>query len=109
MKPVSIKTQKIIMFIPYINILNIPIHYYNCYQLNIPHSGFPRTLYVAFANALPILILGTIIGNVFELSGLAASVLSNAMAYFAPLLIGRGLIQYQQELIDEQKSLGDKQ
>lgn len=89
------------MFIPYVNIINLFIYLYNCRQMNIYRFGFPRALLIVFANALPLLIVGTIVDSIFELPAQIATIWSNVNAYLVPLLIGRGLIKYQQQLIDE--------
>ena len=101
MKLISFKAQKIIMFVPYVNIINMYIYLYNCKQMNIHRLGFPKALLIVFANALPLLILGTIVDSAFALPAHILTVLSNVNAYLVPLLIGRGLIKYQQQLLDE--------
>lgn len=98
MKKISIETQKKMMYIPYINILNMFIWLYNCISLKPPRNCVPKTLTILFVNSLPLLLLQIILSNIWPA---VANILTYINAYLIPLLISRGLINYQEDLLHE--------
>lgn len=101
MKTIPIKLQKIITCLPFVNVLIIPLFFYNCYQLNIPSLRSPKAMRIFFLSFLPLAILGSIIATVFELTPQMESVLSRIISYLIPFLMGQGWIQYQQKVMEE--------
>ena len=96
MKIVSIKMQRILMFIPYLNILNLFIWVYNCRCANISAAVFGRSLLLIFAHAFPFAALHILLANLFpELSGKFAFLFMYGMA----LSISYGLIKYQEKIL----------
>lgn len=96
MKIVSVETQKKIMYIPYVNILNLFIWLNNIRYMDVPYNGVPKTLLILFINSIPLVLIQSILVNTFPIVG---NVLSYINVYLIPLLISRGLIRYQEQLL----------
>ena len=95
MNIVPIKTQRIIMYIPYVNVLNIFFWLYNSLNMNIPYRGVPQTLKVFMMSSIPLVVLQTVLSNI---NGNLGIILGYLNGYLIPLFIGMGLIKYQERL-----------
>mgnify|MGYP003308138244 CR=1 FL=1 len=92
MKPVSINTQKRLLYIPYLNISILFIWLYNCVVTKDAASRVPKTLWIIFSSALPLSILQIIVVSYCPFTG---NILAIINAYIIPLVIGHRLIQFQ--------------
>ena len=94
MKKVSIRTQKILMFIPYANIFNQFIWVYNCLVSEYPvHTGL-KSLYIWLVYGLPIAIIHSVLDALFpEISHIATFL----TMYLYGVLVSFGIIRFQQK------------
>ena len=98
---IPLKVQRIIMFIPYVNVLNLFIWLNNSRMLNAPRNGVPRMLRIMFSCAIPFSCIQVFTSLYFpEYSDWV----STACVYLLPLLIGRGLIKYQNQLLSKKQA-----
>lgn len=95
MKPVSIQIQQKIMFIPYVNMVNIFIWFYNSVCLHVSSSVVARSLGIIFISFVPLAAIQTVVAKIFPDVGHFLSYLNS---YIIPLFISYGLIKYQQKL-----------
>ena len=96
MKIVSIKTQRILMFIPLLNNLNLFIWIYNCRCANIPAAVFGKSLLIIFSRAFPFAVLHILLSNVLPEFG---GVFAYLFMYCIALSISYGLIKYQEKVL----------
>lgn len=95
MKQIPLKTQRIIMFIPYLNILNLPFWLFNSINLDLPYRGVPQTFFIMLKCGLPLVLLQLLLYKIYAPAG---NILGYINAYLAPLLIGHALIKLQEKL-----------
>lgn len=98
---ISLRTQYIIMCIPFVNCLILFIWLYNYSRTTKEPKVFAKSLLVIFATALPVVILQILLSKAFSQSVLALNILNFIMIYIIPFLIGFSLIKYQK------RTLGD--
>ena len=96
MGAVSIKTQEKIMFIPWLNVMNIFFWFWNSISIYRTVRTLPRTIWIMFSSSLPLIILQLVVSRFHNTAGL---VISYANIYFIPLLLSYRFIKYQ-KLID---------
>lgn len=96
MKPISIKAQKIIMYIPGINIFCIVIWLYNSFFYDENQSTLKQSLLIIFTSAVPLAVLQTALGFYFPKIGEVLGVLNS---YLIPLFIGYRLVKYQEKIM----------
>lgn len=97
LKPISIKMQKIIMFIPGINIFCLPIWLYNSFFYNKKHNTLLRSLYIIFSSTVPLMVLLIAVSYYFPAT---SDFLRKLNGYFMPLLLGYRLVKYQESLLN---------
>ena len=94
MTDVSIETQKIIMFIPFINICTPLLWLNNCYYWSYSTKtslkGFFYSAVYAVAVILVMLALSWVFPSIFN-------VLSYLTMYLGPLAMGIGLVRFQEK------------
>ena len=94
----SIKTQKIIRFIPLINLLFIAIHWILFYERNVIPNKMKRiigNLLIAAAACLVLMILEIILDFLFDYALLETIV--NLLVSFADMYIFSSVLIYDQE------------
>jgi len=95
MKPVSVKMQKTIMYLPGVNIFCMPIWIYNSFYFNKQASTNAKSLYIVFSSSVPLMFLQIIVEYHLPTIG---RIIGYVNAYLIPLLIGYRLAKYQEEL-----------
>lgn len=91
---ISVKVQKYIVFIPFVNCLILFIWVYNYGKMKNDFKVFAKSLLIIGAIGLPLTMIQIIVTNLFG----TAHILDLLMVYVTPLLIGLGLIQYQKRI-----------
>lgn len=99
MKYVSIKMQRIIMWIPYANIANLFIWFFINRRFYSKVDTFPKTRQILLSTSLPLMVLQVLIFNYFPAAGQILAILN---AYIIPLCMGYRFIKYQLELSEDQ-------
>ena len=94
-KPVSVKTQRILMYLPGANILCTPIWIYNSFYFNEHISTNLKSLFIVFSSSVPLMFLQVIVEYYWPMTG---KVIGYVNAYLIPYLIGFRLAKYQEEL-----------
>lgn len=97
---VSIKIQKIIMFIPILNFSLFFIWLYNYSRMRPNIMLFLKSLFVAFGCSLPIVIICILIDQLHN--EILLYLTKFIMLYIIPLSIGLGLVRYQQKILEEE-------
>ncbi len=92
---VSVKTQKKLMFIPYVNALVPFIWVYNCRKTETDTAVFLQSLLHVFAAAIPLMVVQVVLSKLFPSIG---GILACIMSYLAPLAIACCLIRFQERL-----------
>lgn len=95
MKKISLRTQKIVMFIPYINCINLFIWVNNFFCMKYSNRIAAKSILIILTSILPLLFLEITVSRLFpELE----KIITLLGSYFLPLLMGLGLIKFQQTL-----------
>lgn len=92
---ISIRIQKYIVLIPFLNCLILFIWVYNYGKMKRDFKVFAKSLLIISAIGLPLSVIQTIVKNLFG----TAYILDILMIYAILLLIGLGLIRYQQKVL----------
>lgn len=95
MKPVSLKTQEIIKYIPGINTFILGIWLYNSIVMKIPNQTVWKSYPIIFGTAIPLGIILIILADLFPA---AAAILGLIFNYLTGLLLSHGLIRFQKKL-----------
>lgn len=94
---VSIKTQKILMFIPFVNALIWFIWLYNCIKMKVSTAAFMKSLLRMFAVIIPLAMVQLVLSKVFPDT---SDILGYIMMYLAPLSMAFCLIRFQERLYE---------
>lgn len=95
MKPVSLKAQKIIQYIPILNMSILGIWLYNTLVLRIPNRIVWRSYPIIFGISIPLSLLNIIFCDLFPA---AATSLAFLFHYLVGFLLCRGLIRFQEKI-----------
>ena len=98
-KLISLRTQKIIMFIPVINIFVLFIWLYNYSKFPSNSKIFIKSLLYVFAVFIPMGIIHSILFNILSEYKIATTILNFIVIYYIPLAVGYVLIKYQEKTI----------
>ena len=95
MKPVSIKMQEKIMFIPYLNYANIPILLYNSiFFYKSVHTSL-KSLWIFSSTCLPLIIAQQCFSVILPTVGV---VILYVNAYIIPVILGYRFVHLQKDL-----------
>lgn len=97
MKPVDIKIQKIIMYIPGINIFCLSIWFYNSFFFNKIKNTRIQSLIIVITSSVPLVILQMIVEFYLVDVGYYLGFLNS---YLIPLLMGYRFVKLQEELLE---------
>lgn len=94
-KYISLHTQNIIKFIPFLNfsILFIWLFNYSCTEKDL--KVFMKSLVIIFGVSVPIAILHIIISKLLTDFSVIQSIFNGIFMYLIPFIIGSALIKYQ--------------
>lgn len=98
---ISLRTQYIIMLIPFINCLLIFIWLYNYSRFFKNVKVFFKALVMMFAVGITIVIIDILLKGIFPFSSVMLTVINCLIMYITPFLIGLSLIKLQKKLLDE--------
>ncbi len=98
---ISIKVQKILMFIPFINVFGLFIWLYNFISNSKKPTVFAKSLLIIFASTIPLVIIQIILTKLFSNSAVFVSVLGYIFTYLIPLSMDFFLIKYQRSLSEK--------
>lgn len=96
MNRVSIKTQKILMFIPYVNIINLFIWLYISTHQFKEKNTFLRSLWILFSTLGPLVFAQVTLSQFLPTLG---TLMSYANIYMIPFVLGYRFIRYQETLV----------
>lgn len=97
-KFVSLRTQRIISFIPYVNGLILFIWLYNYSHSKKKHKVFARSLVVIFITCIPLVALQIVFSKIFSVYPIAINIINLLAVYLIPFALGQALIKYQEKL-----------
>lgn len=95
MRPISLKIQKVIMFIPYVNILNLFFWLYNSVFYFKAKKTFARSLWILLSTLCPLMFFQLLVAEHFVSVGRIISYLN---IYAIPLILSYRFIKYQIEM-----------
>ena len=98
MKKISIRTQKIIKYIPFLNCLILFIWLFNCNHMKTDYMVFLKSLLLIFATSIPLAVLQIILSKMLIEFIVIQQVLNAIFMYLIPFAIGSVLIKYQEKL-----------
>ena len=102
MKPlVSIKLQRIFLFIPFVNALLLFIWLFFCLKYKIKQNEFLKVLFSLFGILFLFVIPLIFLNKLFGANNLIVQILSYSTIYTLPFAIGCRLINYQKNLLEE--------
>ena len=96
----SIRTQKIVRFIPFVNLFVVYIQWFRCYHRNVIPNRTKRiigNLLIAAAVGLVLMILEIIVNSIFDIALLET--IMNLIVAFADMFIFSSVLIYDQEKI----------
>lgn len=102
MKPVTVKFQKKILFIPVINSIFPFVFFYN-FQFFYKEASSPRLFWIFFSSTLPLIIFQLIISGLLS-NPTVDLILDYVIAYTMSLLLGYRSVSLQEKL-DAKRSL----
>ena len=94
MKPISLDTQKKIVFIPYANIAVPFIWVFNCVAQTRTVTVFLRTFFIVFSTVIPLFIFQVYLSGYPKMDFIRVLI----TGYLIPVVIGVRLIRYQDSL-----------
>lgn len=100
-KCISVHTQKIIKYIPFLNCLILFIWLFNCNRMKIDYMVFLKSLLLIFATSIPLAILQIILSKMLIEFLAVQHVLNGIFIYLIPFVVGSALIKYQEKLIEQ--------
>lgn len=96
MKPVPLKLQRKLLLIPYVNMFNLPLAYYNC-VFAYKHTNPLKFVLVFFSTGILMFALLWLV-DLIPIAFLAG-VLELLVSYFGMVVMGCRLIALQEELL----------
>ena len=100
-KIISTKTQRILSFIPFLNIFVILIWLHN-YRIAIQNMRvFFKALFILWITAFPLVILGMLLGKILVAYANIVCVIDWLVIYLVPLFMAHRLIKFQEGLFKE--------
>ena len=100
-KLISLRVQKIILFIPFVNLFIWFIWLINYSRIPSNLKLFFKAFFVAFAYALPFVILNILLSRLFTQSEIIEALRTIIGVYFTPLFMGVGLIKCQEKYFSQ--------
>ena len=98
-KFVSIKTQRIIMFIPFANAFILFVWLYNFGRSNQPNKIFMKSLLTIFATTIPLIIIRIFLEKLLFNFPYMIQILHYLTLYFIPFCMAYSLIKFQQKYL----------
>ena len=92
---ISIRLQKILLFIPFVNCSILFIWLYNYSKMERTKISFIRSFITGICYALPFIVASIILSKLFGHIVLIKYVLNLIMLYLVPFFLGLGLIHSQ--------------
>ena len=99
-KYISLHTQNIIKFIPFLNCFILFIWLFNYSRTEKDPRVFMKSLLIIFGVSIPIIILQIIISKILIEFSVAQSIFDGIFMYLIPFVIGSALIKYQKKVIE---------
>lgn len=100
-KLISLRAQRIILFIPFVNCFIWFIWLLNYSRIPSNLKLFFKAFFVAIAYALPFIILNILLSRLFTQSEAILMIENIIGLYITPIQIGLGLIKYQEKVLKE--------
>lgn len=98
-KLISLRIQKVIMFIPFVNCFSLFIWLYNYSRTSKKLNVLLKSLLAIWAISIPFLILSILLSKIFPQSVIAHTIESFVMLYIVPCVVGFVLIKYQKKTL----------
>ena len=98
-KIISLKAQKIIVVIPFLNCLILFVWIYNYARMPADFKIFARSWLVIFASAIPLVIVQIILSKIQIQPETLSEVINLLFIYLVPFAVGIGLICYQKKVL----------
>lgn len=98
-KYVHVKTQRKLMFIPFINLSIIIISMYNCWLFNVPKSATVKSVFITFFRILVISVFQMLLYKAFGIDSntIVGEVLSYIFAYLFLFSIAYSEVRFQEK------------
>lgn len=100
-KLISLHVQKIILFIPYVNLFIWFIWLINFNRTPRDFKKLFTTFFIAFAFGIPCMIINILLSRLFVQTEIIEVLRTIIGVYFTPLFIGVGLIKCQEKALKE--------
>ena len=100
-KIISLKTQRIISFIPLANAFVLSVWLRNYRSAVNDSKVFAKSLLVLFATTIPLGVVYMLLSRWFAAQNVVRTVLTCAAIYGIPLSMAQGLIWFQKRVFDE--------
>ncbi len=95
---IPIRYQRILSFVPILNVFELFVWMYNVSRLNLKASEFLKSFFILLIRGVPLGIFYILIGHFFGTESLLYNIVFPVCVYAIPLSIGDGLIRYQKKL-----------
>ena len=100
-KLVSLRTQQVIMFIPFVNCFLLFVWLYNYSRTSKELEVLLKSILAMCAISIPFVILSILLSKIFPLSVIAHIIESFVMLYIVPFVVGFILIKYQKKTLSD--------
>lgn len=100
-KLISLRVQKIILFIPYVNLFIWFIWLINFNRIPRDFKKLFTTFFIAFAFGIPCIIINILLSRLFVQTEIIEVLRTIIGVYFTPLFMGVGLIKCQEKYLSE--------
>lgn len=102
MQPVSLKTQRVIMLIPLLNVANLYLCVYNLNVIPLARKNVFRALGYVLVYTVPAWFVWSVLYQVVSGGIPALELLISAAGYYlVPMMMSYGLIQFQKKYVFE--------
>ncbi len=98
-KLISIRTQYIFMWIPFLNVLVLFMWLYNYNQMEKRSGVFGKSLFVLFASTIPLVAVQIIVSRLLGDGSTAAVIIDRLMLYLIPFSMAFNMIRYQKTVL----------
>ena len=100
MNPISLKTQRMIMFVPIVNVVNIFLCIYNHYAVRVKKQRNLQCVVYLVSYSVPVTIMHSMIYRmVVDRIPFMEPLIYALGIYIVPLTTGYGLIKYQEKYV----------
>ena len=103
---ISLHTQHIMMYLPFINALILFVWLFNYHNSERRLKVFGKSLIIIFCVTIPMGVLHILFSKIFAEFSIVLTVSNYLFIYLIPFVLGYALIKYQEKVLNFEKPEG---